>query len=167
MATHSSILAWRIPWTEEPGKLPSIGSQRGRYDLGDLANRHTPSLLPLTHHPAICLFFQPLSRCSPLLQGLVHFPSTLNVLFSPSYLGKLSYFSNLERWITPLKSPVGSKPCGMTWTTHFSFTECKSCNLNLLLYDYSISTTTWKANSSDCVPSGKESAYQCRRGKRC
>ena len=28
MATHSSILAWRIPWTEEPGKLQSIGSQR-------------------------------------------------------------------------------------------------------------------------------------------
>ena len=28
MATHSSILAWRIPWTEEPGRLESIGSQR-------------------------------------------------------------------------------------------------------------------------------------------
>ena len=26
-ATHSSILAWRIPWTEEPGRLPFIGSQ--------------------------------------------------------------------------------------------------------------------------------------------
>ena len=28
MATHSSVLAWRIPWTEEPGGLQSIGSQR-------------------------------------------------------------------------------------------------------------------------------------------
>ena len=28
MATHSSILAWRIPWTEETGKLQSMGSQR-------------------------------------------------------------------------------------------------------------------------------------------
>ena len=28
MATHSSILAWRIPWTEEPGRLQSMGSQR-------------------------------------------------------------------------------------------------------------------------------------------
>ena len=28
MATHFSILAWRIPWTEEPGRLQSIGSQR-------------------------------------------------------------------------------------------------------------------------------------------
>ena len=32
MATHSSILAWRIPWTEEPGGLQSMGSQRVRYD---------------------------------------------------------------------------------------------------------------------------------------
>ena len=28
MATHSSILRWRIPWTEEPGRLQSMGSQR-------------------------------------------------------------------------------------------------------------------------------------------
>ena len=28
MATHSSILAWRVPWTEEPGGLQSVGSQR-------------------------------------------------------------------------------------------------------------------------------------------
>ena len=32
MATHSSILAWKIPWTEEPGGLQSVGSQRVRQD---------------------------------------------------------------------------------------------------------------------------------------
>ena len=32
MTTHSSILAWRIPWTEEPGGLPSMGSQRVSHD---------------------------------------------------------------------------------------------------------------------------------------
>ena len=32
MATHSSILAWRIPWTEEPGGLQSMGSQRVGYE---------------------------------------------------------------------------------------------------------------------------------------
>ena len=32
MPTHSSILAWRIPWMEEPGRLQSIGSQRVRHD---------------------------------------------------------------------------------------------------------------------------------------
>ena len=32
MATHSSVLAWRIPWTEEPGGLQPIASQRVRHD---------------------------------------------------------------------------------------------------------------------------------------
>ena len=33
MATHLSILAWDIPWTDEPGGLQSMGSQRVRHDL--------------------------------------------------------------------------------------------------------------------------------------
>jgi len=32
VATHSSILAWRIPWTEVPGRLQSIGLQRARHE---------------------------------------------------------------------------------------------------------------------------------------
>ena len=32
MATHSSILAWRIPWTNEPGRLQSMGLQRVEHD---------------------------------------------------------------------------------------------------------------------------------------
>ena len=32
MATHSSTLAWKIPWTEEPGRLQSMESQRVRHD---------------------------------------------------------------------------------------------------------------------------------------
>ena len=37
MATHSSVLAWRIPGTAEPGGLPSMGSHRVRHDWSDLA----------------------------------------------------------------------------------------------------------------------------------
>ena len=37
MATHSSVLAWRVPGTGEPGGLPSMGSYRVRHDWGDLA----------------------------------------------------------------------------------------------------------------------------------
>ena len=37
MATHSSVLAWRIPGTMEPGGLPSMGSHRVRHDGSDLA----------------------------------------------------------------------------------------------------------------------------------
>ena len=36
MATRSSILAWRIPWTEEPGSLQSMGPQRVGHDWSDL-----------------------------------------------------------------------------------------------------------------------------------
>ena len=36
IATHASILAWRVPWTEEPGGLQSRGSQRVRYNRSDL-----------------------------------------------------------------------------------------------------------------------------------
>ena len=39
MATHSSILTWRIPWPEEPSGLQSIGSQRLRHDL--VTKHHT------------------------------------------------------------------------------------------------------------------------------
>ena len=37
MAAESSILAWRVPWTEGPGRLQSIGLQRVEHDVGDLA----------------------------------------------------------------------------------------------------------------------------------
>ena len=37
MATHSSVLAWRIPWMAEPGGLPSMGSHRVGHDWSDLA----------------------------------------------------------------------------------------------------------------------------------
>ena len=37
MAPHSSTLAWKIPWMEEPGRLQSMGSQRVGHDSSDLA----------------------------------------------------------------------------------------------------------------------------------
>ena len=43
MATHSNILAWRIPWTKEPGGLQSTGWQRVRHNWNDLASRHCHS----------------------------------------------------------------------------------------------------------------------------
>ena len=48
MATHSSVLAWRTPWTEEPGRLQSMGLQRVRHDGSDLARMHIDQfILPL------------------------------------------------------------------------------------------------------------------------
>ena len=56
MATHSSILALKIPWTEEPGGLQSTGSQRVRHDWSNLTCTHlctsvsVNSWLPLTEY---------------------------------------------------------------------------------------------------------------------
>ena len=41
MATHSSILAWEIPWAEEPGGLQSMGSAKRQIGLSDEACTHT------------------------------------------------------------------------------------------------------------------------------
>ena len=45
MATHSSILAWRIPWTEEPGVLQSMGSQRVGQDWATSLSLFTFSIV--------------------------------------------------------------------------------------------------------------------------
>ena len=47
--THSSVLAWRILWTEEPGGLLSIGSPRGGHDWSDLACMHALEKEMATH----------------------------------------------------------------------------------------------------------------------
>ena len=44
MATHSSILAWRVPWIEEPGGLQSMGSQRVRHEAAEHARTHKVSV---------------------------------------------------------------------------------------------------------------------------
>ena len=50
MATHSSIFAWRIPWTEEPGRLQSMESQR------DKAKRLSTAQHKLHNHRELFLF---------------------------------------------------------------------------------------------------------------
>ena len=49
MATHFNILAWRIPWTEEPGGLQFMGSQRVRHDWSDLACTHAYPIVYIYH----------------------------------------------------------------------------------------------------------------------
>ena len=59
VATHPNILAWRIPWTEEPGRLQSIGSQRARHGWSSLACTHIAfnSEGVLFHCLAFCDFY--------------------------------------------------------------------------------------------------------------
>ena len=53
MATHCSVLAWRIPGTGEPGGLPSLGSHRVGHDRSDLA---AAAAAADVSHKCICLF---------------------------------------------------------------------------------------------------------------
>ena len=53
MATHSSILAWRIPWTEEPGGLQSMGSQTVRYKWATFTPHFTPHLTLQKHQSVL------------------------------------------------------------------------------------------------------------------
>ena len=55
MATHSSILAWRIPWTEEPGWLLSIRSQRVRHNWSDSAGTTILTIMLITTITSNCL----------------------------------------------------------------------------------------------------------------
>ena len=56
MATLSSILAWRIPWTEEPGRLQFMGSQKLGHDCSDIVCMH-PCMWEPNHHHSTTLFF--------------------------------------------------------------------------------------------------------------
>ena len=96
--THSRILAWRIPQTEETGRLCPIGSQRVRHDWNDLAHTHTlrhthahthtlhggnllSACLPCFHSPALRnSFLVPLSQPSA---SLLKLPGAAHGLTSP------------------------------------------------------------------------------------
>ena len=85
MGTHSGILTWRIPWTEEPGRLQSTGSQRVRHDWVILTSSHFADLLHfvpfiLSHHASVCL----LSTNLFCLNSPTSFAGT-TLLLNPSY----------------------------------------------------------------------------------
>ena len=82
MATHSSVLAWRIPWTEEPGRLQSMRLQRIRYNLATKQQqiRSTRSLCKyFSLCLAISLEYIPRSRIAKL-KGRVKYCLRHNIL---------------------------------------------------------------------------------------
>ena len=85
MATHSSILAWRIPWTKEPGRLQSVGLQRVRHDratITHISNIFTASNLKDTE---VYTVNHPFHNPSPRLVLLPFRNQTWN-LIEPSYV---------------------------------------------------------------------------------
>ena len=85
MATHSSILAWRIPWTEEPGRLQSMGLQKVGHDWVTNRRRQwqpTPVLLPGKSHGQ-----RSLVGCSPWGREESDMTEWLHFHFSLSCIG--------------------------------------------------------------------------------
>ena len=86
MATQSSILAWKIPWTEEPGRLQSMQSQRVEHKWSDLRRRQwhpTPVLLPGKSHGR-----RRLVDCSPWGRWESDTTEWLHFQFSLSCIGE-------------------------------------------------------------------------------
>ena len=80
MATHSSILTWRIPWTEEPGGLQSIGLHRVRHDWSDLAAAAAAHPLSKASRVSLILYKDEVSRIRSLLYAHpCHTPVSLGV----------------------------------------------------------------------------------------
>ena len=74
MATHSSILAWRIPWTEEPGRLQPMGYQESDMTEHSIAVASTiPELRPVSMVPSMFRKRWPFPTGSVLCQGVSHF----------------------------------------------------------------------------------------------
>ena len=83
MATHSSILAWRFPGTEEPSRLSSMGSHRIRHDWSDLAEAAAARDTWLN----LWTTAGKVPNCVVLFQFLISFQSLLS--FQPDFLGDL------------------------------------------------------------------------------
>ena len=79
MATHSSILAWGIPWTEEPGGLPSIGSQRVGHDWATKYSKHLFQSVQWLSH--VWLFAIPWPAARQASLSITSSPSLLKLMF--------------------------------------------------------------------------------------
>ena len=98
MEIHSSILAWRIPWTEEPGGLRSIESQRVRHDWSDFFSTHA------FMHSYVCVFFPP--HVMILTTGLLYykvlqyikvFLYTTKCMYTHLHMSKLDFWKTLKK----------------------------------------------------------------------
>ena len=124
MATHSSVLAWRIPGTGEPGGLPSMGSHRVGHDWSDLTTAAADPLFP-----SLCVLSPFFLRF--LLEWCWHFclsfisNSPLLLFISSDCLD--ACWNNSSTWTSSLQIQTlyllfpgpqwewGYKPCQVTW----------------------------------------------------
>ena len=99
MITHSSILAWGIPWTEEPGQRPSMGLQESRHNLSTTNNKKRPwqarSSDPTHQAPATNTSLSSLPYVCTSSPGCLQAPCPPRELYSSC---KIPYFSKQLPW---------------------------------------------------------------------
>ena len=101
-ATHSSILAWRIPWTEETGRLQSVGSQRVGHDWSDWAHMRAFYLNTHTHTYVCIIQGLAVKEGGNRMQGIEARCLWLYTIFIDLILETFQYFISL--WKMKLKS---------------------------------------------------------------
>ena len=106
MATHSSTLAWQIPWREEPGRLQSMGSQRVGHHWATELNWRPLNLPPLSPLSFLALLFLPL--LSPPSPGSRICSKVLTKFISALLL--LSRFSRVRLCVTPWTADYQAPP---------------------------------------------------------
>ena len=118
MAPHSSTLSWRIPGTEEPGGLPSMGLQRVGHDWSDLA---------AAAYITFCLSIHPcLSFVTAILMGITWYHIVVlicNFLLTSLVAQMVKCLSTMRE--TRVQSPGREDPLEEEKATHFSFTAWK------------------------------------------
>ena len=94
MAPHSSTLAWKIPWTEEPGRLQSMGSLRVGHDWSDLA---AAAAAATAEYP----------WCSSILLPLTGFSSVFKAEYYSTVEKEMATHSSILAWKIPCTEEPG------------------------------------------------------------
>ena len=120
MATHSSILAWRIPWTEEPGGLQSIRSQKSRTQLS--THSHTSSAEQHLTDVHRCDFLKPSKQL--IINWKLNPPRTV----VPGFSLAGARLNDMQERIPHLQKDFAKRiECCVQflWSTHWAATENK------------------------------------------
>ena len=148
MATHSSILAYKIPWTEEPGGLQSMGSQRVGHDW-------SASLSLAWNVPLVSLIFLKRALVFPILlfsSISLHwslrkaFLALLAILWNSAFKGIYLSFSPL-----PLASLLFSAICKASSDNHFAFLHFFFLGMVLITASCTVSWTSVRNSSGTLV----------------
>ena len=120
MATHSSILAWRIPWTEQPGRLQFMGSQRVRHDWAAFTLSKSIPLLRDTQKFWRSTHREPATDVScvkpaVLVQGFLCLLRVLQVSFEHIGAPDADLYRSWDEVVTTAKAATNTYSCLSSW----------------------------------------------------